>query len=454
VTSSAAPTPSVFDWEMAGRELGASLDRLNAIAVLGSDETQTAKVALGIARHQAKRRRVAIGDLLGDARELMALVPGDDDTHGLSDVFEYGLSLDRVARRSEQDGDLYILPTGAFISDHAEIMANRRWSKLAAGFREERALLIVAADAAAPAVEMLVSQLDGAVLVGDTVPSRLPVARVLGSVRGPTHAEPISGPIERRRQQAKPRPKYVVRTQSSVWRIGTSIGLTLSAIIAALGMWVSYRPFANATWAPDWLRGSPMVADSIISLIRGADTAGVADSNSTLATARHLGLWTAADSASQAPYGITLVTFNTQAGALLELGRNSATLRAGTFTPVLIRETPWFRVVAGAYPDSTSAAALLDSLRAVGVSDAGRAVIERFPYALLVERDVADAAVAARVARYTGRKLPVYALLQSDGTARIFAGAFRTPSEANLLYDAMRNAGIQTSLVYRTGRVY
>ena len=81
-------------------------------------------------------------------------------------------------------------------------------------------------------------------------------------------------------------------------------------------------------------------------------------------------------------------------------------------------------------------------------------MIERFPYALLVERDVPDDAVASRVSRYTTRRLPVYALLQSDGTARIFAGAFRTPSEANLLYDAMRNAGIQTSLVYRTGRVY
>jgi hypothetical protein len=455
VTSSAAPTPVDFDWEMAGRELGSSLDRLNAIAVLGSDETQTARVALGIGRQQAKRRRVAIGDLLGDARELMALVPSDDDTHGLSDVFEYGLSLDRVARRSENDGDLYILPTGAFISDHAEIMANRRWSKLAAGFREEKALLVIAADAGAPGIEMLVSQLDGAVLVGDTVPSRLPVARVLGSVRGPAHPEPISGPIERRRyQQPRPRPKYVVRSQNSLWRIGASFGLILTAMIAALGMWLSYRPFANSTWAPQWLRGSPVVADSLMRMIRGFDTAGVADSNSTLATAAHLGLLTAADSAAQAPFGITLVTFNTQAGALLALGSNSATLRAGTFTPVLIRETPWFRVVAGAYPDSASAAALLDSLRAGGVSDAGRAVIERFPYALLVERDVPDDAVASRVSRYTTRRLPVYALLQSDGTARIFAGAFKTPAEANLLYDAMRTAGIQTSLVYRTGRVY
>jgi hypothetical protein len=81
-------------------------------------------------------------------------------------------------------------------------------------------------------------------------------------------------------------------------------------------------------------------------------------------------------------------------------------------------------------------------------------VIERFPYALLVERDVPDTAVAMRVQRYQVRRLPVYALLQSDGTARLFAGAFKTPEEATVLYEEMRQAGIQTSLVYRTGRVY
>ena len=445
----AAPTPLIFDWEVAGRELGTSLDRLHAVAVLGSNETETAQVALGIARHQARRRRVAIGDLLGDAAPLAELIAGED-SHGLSDVFEYGVSLDRVARRVAGDGDLYILPTGAFISDEAEIMANRRWTKLAAGFRDERALLVVAANATSPGVEELVTQLDGAILVGDTVPSKLPVARVIGAVRGPDAV-----PLPPVRPERRARPKYVVKRKPSIWKIGASFGVLLSAVIAALGMWLTYRPFARAEWAPLWLRNAGIPADSIIEIIRGYDTAGViSDSNATLATARHLGLLTAMDTASQAPYGIELVNHNTQAGALLELTRNSATLRAGTFTPVLIRGTPWFRVVAGAYPDSASAAALLDTLRASGASDAGGAVIARFPYALLVERDVPDSSIATRVAVYERRRLPVYALLQDDGTARLYAGAFKEPTEATPLYEALRAAGIQTTLVYRTGRVY
>jgi len=377
----------------------------------------------------------------------MALVPGDDP-HGLSDVFEYGLALERVARRVPDSPDLFVLPTGAFFSDIAEIMRNRRWTKLAASFKEEGGLLVVAADVASPGIEALVLQLEGAVLVGSVVPEKLPVGRVLGSVRGPV-AEQLPAETE----EPRSRPKYVVRHHRSLWRIGASVGLLLAATIAALGIWLSTRPFARSEWAPVWLRGMGVPVESVLA-IRGFDTAGILDSTSTLATAKGLGLLTAMDSSAQAPYGIALITFNTQAGALLELTRNGATLRAGTFTPILIRETPWFRVVAGAYPDSASAAALLDTLRARGSSDAGRAVIERFPYALLVARDVPDSAVASRVSVYRTRGLPVYALLQSDGTARLFAGAFKEPGEATLLYDALRTSGIQTSLVYRTGRVY
>jgi hypothetical protein len=67
---------------------------------------------------------------------------------------------------------------------------------------------------------------------------------------------------------------------------------------------------------------------------------------------------------------------------------------------------------------------------------------------------VPDSAVASRVSVYQTRGLPVYALLQSDGTARLFAGAFKEPEEASLLSDAMRASGVRTSVVYRTGRVY
>lgn len=443
MTAEAPPPPPEFDWEAAGRDLSPGLDRFHAIAVLGSSETDTARVAVGIARQQARKRRVAVGDLLGDAEPLRALSPSED-LPGLADVFEYGVSLSKVARQVENAGELFLLPSGAFISDQAEVNRNRRWSRLAAGFREEQALLIVVANVAADEVESLVLQLDGAIIVGGLAPARLPVARVLGSVAGPQTATP-ERPVERRSRQ-----KYVISGRTPLWRVVASIGVTLAALIAALGFWL--KPFANSEWAPLWLRG-----DTTAARFRGLDSVAIdsiqkADSLARIEKA--MGLFTAQDSASVAPFGLSLVTFNTQAGALLELRRNSATLRAGTFTPVLIRETTWFRVVAGAYPDSASAAALLDTLRAKGLSDATRVEIDRYPYALMVQRDVPDTVVASRVTTLQSRGLPVYALLQADGTARVFAGAFKTPEESKLLANAMKSAGVSTSLVYRTGRVY
>lgn len=448
MTAESPPPTLDFDWEAAGREVSPGLDRLNAIAVLGTDDEATARVALGIARSQARKRRVAIGDLLGEAAPLQALV-SSDDPHGLADVFEYGVSISKVAYQVAGEAQLFIMPSGVFMADQAAIMANRRWSRLANAFREEKALLVVAASTAADDVEALVLQLDGAVIVGGTAPPRLPVARVVASIRP-------DAPVVIERRAAAPAPprgkKYVVRGSGRFWRVGAAIGLVTTAAFVALGFWLASRPFARSEWAPLWLRG-----DTTPAAFRGLgpaslDSARRADSLARIEKA--MGLFTAQDSASVAPFALSLVSHNTQAGALLELRRNGATLPAGTFTPVLIRETPWFRVVAGAYPDSASAAALLDTLRARGMSDAGRVVIDRFPYALLIQRDVPDSAVGTRVAAFQARGLPVYALLQANGTARLYAGAFKAPEEAALLTESLRKAGITTSLVYRTGRVY
>ncbi|MEK7400973.1 MAG: SPOR domain-containing protein [Gemmatimonadota bacterium] len=428
-----------FDWEAAGRALSGSLDRLNSIVVVGSDENDTARAALGIARQQAKRRPVALGDLLGDAEPIQSLAPSDDP-HGLADVFEYGVSMDRVARKVAGVKNLFVLPTGVFVTNQSEILSNRRWSRLAAGFREEQGLLILVASVDAPDIEALVVQLDGAVVVGHRAPPRLPVSRVLGTVTGPA--------LPPRETRTRPRPSmgYVIFTGHSPWRTTALAGITISLLAALFVGWLVYRPFARSAWAPMWLRGDDTLRGLVLPMATPDDSASAA--------AVHMGLLTKADSESQAPFALSLVTFNTQAGALLELQRNGANLRAGTFTPVLIRETPWFRVVAGAYADSASAAALLDSLRSKGMSDAGPVVIERRPYALQVERAVPDTGVANRVAMYKARQLPVYALLQSNGTARLFAGAFKNKDETGPLAELLRAAGIQTVVVFRTGRVY
>jgi len=442
VTSGSPVSQSGFDWEAAGKKLGPALESVHAIVVLGSDDEATARVALGIAQQQSQKRQVAIGDLLGDAPAFQALT-SSDDPHGLVDVFEYGVSLHLVARRVADNPNLILLPTGPFVTDPGAIMAHRRWTSLAANFRDENGLLIVAARVSAPGVESFVVQLDGAVLVGDIAPERLPVSRVLGRIRAPERVSVLM-----RRVPVRPRNRYVIRSAGP--GVGVVGGVILSIALAMIGLWLAARPMARSAWAPVWLRRAatavaPVSGDSALLDLT------VPDSVARLTVPQPL---SATDSVSRAAFGITILTFNTRAGALLELQQFAATLRAGTFTPVLIRESTWFRVVAGAYPDRAGAAALLDTLRARG-GDAGRqATVDSLPLALLIERDVTDTSVASRLSIYRARGLPVYALLQSDGTARVYAGAFKAPADASPLADMLRAAGVSPSLAYRTGRAF
>src|SRR3954468_5080378 len=164
-----------------GMRVGAGLDTANLLLVLGDEPRRTALAALGVARAQARHRRVALGDLLGDAEPIQELLDGGD-THGLADSFVYGVSLNKIARPVPQFGDLYVLPSGSEVPAYEDIFTNSRWTRLAAGFRETGALLVVAAPAHAAHVTNVVQLADGVVLVGDTVVEDIDEAKVLGRV--------------------------------------------------------------------------------------------------------------------------------------------------------------------------------------------------------------------------------------------------------------------------------
>jgi hypothetical protein len=67
---------------------------------------------------------------------------------------------------------------------------------------------------------------------------------------------------------------------------------------------------------------------------------------------------------------------------------------------------------------------------------------------------VSREAAKALASGYAGRGIPVYALLQADGSAQLYAGAFDTPERASLLAATLRTAGITPTVVYRTGRAF
>jgi hypothetical protein len=83
--------------------------------------------------------------------------------------------------------------------------------------------------------------------------------------------------------------------------------------------------------------------------------------------------------------------------------------------------------------------------------------VVRVPFALRVDSVPAQAAVVSKssekVHGYTARGLAVYALAQTDGSVRLYAGAFESPQQSSLAATALRVAGLTPVLEYRTGRV-
>ncbi len=86
-------------------------------------------------------RRVALIDLSLDEPALDRMAQNTTD-EGIVDAFLYGASLSHVARQQDVP-TLYYVGVGTRTNQPAEVWANSRWDRLARGFKNEKAVLIV-----------------------------------------------------------------------------------------------------------------------------------------------------------------------------------------------------------------------------------------------------------------------------------------------------------------------
>lgn len=447
-----------MDWSEEGRRIGVTLDAFHAIVVVGTDPVATAETALGIARVQAVHRRVALGDLLGEAPPIQALVRGDDP-HGLVDSFVYGVSLSKIAQQVPESGELFVMPTGTGPVDYEELFGSDRWRRLIAGFREMGALLILVAPADAPMVHALVDVSDGAVIVGDVVPAEVSVAQSLAWVRPrrPVVAPPVPNEAPAAVSEETPAVVPVVRAApggSPRW-IAAVIALI---VLAALTYWgtraYSQRRAAQRAAADSAAEAAAIrvrVTDSIARVRRDSIAR---DSASRLAT-DSFPVYAPAnpeDSAAAIGYSILLSKYNTKSGAILDLFGRFARLPGSTYG----MESPsrFYLLLAGAYPSRASAESALVRLRVQGTLARDFGSVDRYPLAFLVDPAVSPRDAPARLNRYHARGLPVYALRQPNGSVKLYFGAYANPEQASLAVPQVREAGIRPLLVYRIGRVF
>jgi hypothetical protein len=436
-------------WVTDGWRVGASLDDAHLVLVLGDEPRSTALAALGIARAQAARRRVALGDLLGDAEPIQDLLEGDDP-HGLTDSFIYGVSLNKIARPVPQYGDFYVLPSGSEAPGYEDIFTSSRWRRLAAGFRETGSLLVVAAPADAPHVADVVALTDGVVLVGGAQLDGLNGDKLVGRVAAagsPNAAVEPAAVLDEGERGAVARPWW---RRLRVPPAAAAAGLVLAVGLAALGIWLAARPLVRGH-QPGLFRqrDSASAAGTVSSVLDSIHADSIGGRSAAVLLPANPG-----DSAAAAAYAVVIARFNTLLGATVWLQTQSGDLPSPTFAPFVNQGETWYRALAGSYSTRAQADSLLSALSAKGVSRADSNNVVRAPFAFLVDSVTAEA-VPAMLKYFADRGQPVYALRQPDGSARLYAGAFESPAQAALFVDAVRSGGnIKPVLVYRIGRVF
>ena len=424
------PAMNPAGWEAAGRQIAPMLGSYSAAVVTSSNEVAAAHVAIGIGRVESEHRRVAIGDLVGEVSALQSLVPGDDP-HGISDSFAYGISLNKIARQVQGSDNLFIMPSGTGTVADPEIYRNARWQRLANGFREVGALLLLVAPADSPALRELINQTEGVVLV-DTSPLDLaPHLNVLARVPTPL-------PV------AEPKPP---RQKIPLWRLALYL-IALVALVGAGGyLWylngVENAAKAKAAAAADAARKAAVAA-------KAHENVPAAAPPETLAVAPPAN---PQDSLRAAAYAVELAAWNAPEDAKLKLAQFHTLLPAGTISPVPIGmgRDLYYKLIAGAFPKKWRAQSLLSELRKQpGLMDAPGTVV-RTPYALLLDSTAAGQ-TEALVQRYIGIGQPVYVLEQPDRTLKLYVGAFERPEDSATLMATLRAAKLNPTLVYRTGR--
>ena len=434
-----------------GRRQALAVDGCGFVLVVGDDPTAAAEVALGMGRVQAQRRRVVIADAVGLLAPIDDLVPFDSPL-GIMDVFIKGVPIDKVVHQVDPAGNLFVMASGATKLNSAELLMSERWTNITEEFRVAEALLLVVAAEGESALDGVLPLVDGVVLVGRAQP--LVGARVLAYVRGGAVA-PATRPSQAAvmeesavpdmpaiRPQARPGAIARVTAAQPASRSRARTRTWLMALLA-----VSLVGEGTYYWWHEKTIGAHVVEET-----PPADTAAAGDSAAAPANAG-----AATDtSVHPAAWCVDIGHATSITGANARISQDVIKeLPAVTFAPLDDSTgNRTVRMLAGAFVDSARADSLLGALTARKIISAGGGRVVRLPYALLLQSGLTRDNASFYLSGLRAKGLPVYPLLQEDGTVRLYAGAFASPSDAQVLVSNARSLGETPGVTYRTGSTF
>jgi hypothetical protein len=404
-----------------------------AVAIVGESLADVAREALKIARVESQSRPVLLVDLLGQGSALDGMVP-DDDPHGVSDAARYGISLGHLARQVPNADSLFVVPGGAESPQADDVLSDPLWGSWSDQCRRAGALLVVAAPADLKAVGKAIDQLDGLVMIGDA-PVPATRAPVLGRVRGLRRGTTVDAPprpITAAEQEAV---REVTRRPEVRVARGALITVAVAAVIAG-GWWLNGRLSAGRTVNERaGTLGQPIVMP------------GDPVSEAPVGGAAKL-------AAGAVPWSVELASVNTLHGAMARVRQALDSLPVPTFAATQPGGGAiWYRLRAGAYGSSEEADSLLAALRARGAIEPAAGRVVQAPLAWLLEENVLEDQLPVRLFGWRQQGLPAYALVDRNGTTRIYFGAFENEAEARLLTPMLDSLNLYATLVTRIGSV-
>ncbi len=414
-------------YEGAGRRIALAVRGYSSVVVTSDDPIAAAHVAIGIALAESATRLVMIGDMTGDLPPLQRLT-ADDDPHGIFDSFVFGTSFGKLGHAVAGVENFFFMASGTDSPATPEIFASPRWGRFASEFATSGELLLLVADFSAPGIDRLLAQMDGAVLVGLQQIDAAPDALILAKVAHPAVVPPP------RIDFAPPRKTLTARRLGMAAAGLVALGIAGGAMFGARSD-TAEAPIAGVSAADSTARDSAnQPRPPLIVPVNPAD--------SLIATA----------------FSIQVLASNTAEAANFQLQRHRSVMPGATISlvPVGDTEATWYRVYAGAFADSTDANRLLLSLRRRRIVLDSSSTVVRAPFALLIDSIPSQGGMGEvtreRLRGFIERSVPAYALIQRDGSARVYAGAFQDPEQSALAATDLRVKGLTPLLAYRTGR--
>lgn len=395
-------------------------------------------------------RRVGLVDL---SLEHPALRSGAGE-EGIVDAFVFGVSLGHVAH--EEEPNLHVIGAGTQPPDPAEVWASERWPRLARGFRQEGALLLLFVPPAA--LPHLSAPLDGLVVLAPqgyrpdspTFPEigqRLAQGVPLLAVVCEAHPAPVSGPPPKPVRPSIRTPRAVAgRPQRLAARPVVVMGVLLAggAALAALLWRGSPRP-------PPAVPGVPAAQPAGGPGGAAGGAAGVAPaSGAAPATAVRP---STADRGDSLFYSVQVAAFSRAEQAAAYAERLARRAGAATVSPVRLgRQGLWFRVMVGALSTAAGADSLLRELWRSKLVERGSGTILRTPHAYLVARPAGREATAAVLEGVRRQGMAGYIVAAPGGEVQVLVGAFEDPEQARVADSLLRLAGLEAKLVSRMGK--